>query len=352
MSTYLLIGQGLCGTWLSYYLEQAGIDYRIIDEPRANSATRVASGVINPVTGRRIVKTWMIDQLLPFVWDAYQALGKRCETTLIRRKDILDFFATPQMREAFVQRQMEDDQYIHIPEDQLSWSRHFQYDFGMGQIQPCYHIDLEAMLKSWRAILNQRKRIVEERFDINQLQVGEQGVSYQGSTYEKIIFCDGIESFSLPYFSMLPFGLNKGEALWVSIPGLPDTHIYKKGLTLVPWSEGIFWLGSTYLWEFENDDPTPGFRQFGERWLQQVVKGGYEIIDHRAAIRPATLERRPFVGFLPHQPRIGILNGMGTKGCSLAPWFAKQLSDQIVHGTAIDPLAEVQRFEKILRRQA
>jgi hypothetical protein len=43
---------------------------------------------------------------------------------------------------------------------------------------------------------------------------------------------------------------------------------------------------------------------------------------------------------------------MGTKGCSLAPWFAHQFTESILHGTAIDPLVSVTRFEKILRKHA
>jgi len=58
---YLIIGQGICGTFLSWYLRKAGISFIVIDEPRPDTASRVAAGIINPVTGRRIVKTWLIN---------------------------------------------------------------------------------------------------------------------------------------------------------------------------------------------------------------------------------------------------------------------------------------------------
>jgi hypothetical protein len=38
----------------------------VIDESNPFTATKAASGVINPVTGRRIVRTWRIEELLPF----------------------------------------------------------------------------------------------------------------------------------------------------------------------------------------------------------------------------------------------------------------------------------------------
>jgi hypothetical protein len=52
----------------------------------------------------------------------------------------------------------------------------------------------------------------------------------------------------------------------------------------------------------------------------------------------------------PHYPAIGILNGMGTKGCSLAPFFAKQLIRRLLSGESITAEADVSRFQRILSR--
>jgi hypothetical protein len=41
---------------------------------------------------------------------------------------------------------------------------------------------------------------------------------------------------------------------------------------------------------------------------------------------------------------IGIFNGMGTKGCSLAPYFAEQMTEHILHQTPIDKEASIDRF--------
>jgi hypothetical protein len=52
----------------------------------------------------------------------------------------------------------------------------------------------------------------------------------------------------------------------------------------------------------------------------------------------------------PQHQQVGILNGMGTKGCSLAPYFAKQMADHLSHKMPIDREAEIIRFQKILAR--
>jgi len=62
------------------------------------------------------------------------------------------------------------------------------------------------------------------------------------------------------------------------------------------------------------------------------------------------LERRPFVGFHPLYPSVGILNGMGTKGCSLAPYFSQQLVNHISSQLPIHPEADIKRFARVLSR--
>src|SRR5882724_8205616 len=94
----LIIGQGICGTFLSWWLEKAGLSWLVIDEQRLFTASKAAAGLINPVTGRRIVKTWMIDELLPFAKEAYRQIGETLGRPYMEPVSVVDFFPTPQMR--------------------------------------------------------------------------------------------------------------------------------------------------------------------------------------------------------------------------------------------------------------
>ena len=93
---YLIVGQGIAGTFLSYYLIRAGKKVIVIDEYNPATASRVASGIINPVTGRRVVTTWMIDELLPFAQNAYSEIGAFLNCTPARDIEIINFHATEQ----------------------------------------------------------------------------------------------------------------------------------------------------------------------------------------------------------------------------------------------------------------
>jgi len=347
---YLIIGQGISGTWLSYYLQKANKSFIVIDNAQPNSASRVAAGIINPVTGRRIVKTWMIDELLSFLIPAYEELGNELNIKAIEKKSLIDFHPTPQMKIAFDERVKENADLLFHPDDQWQYQNIFNYELGFGEVDPCYVVNLKEILPAWRKKLLSNSQLLEEDFEITELKQADAGINYKNIKAEKIFFCDGIHSSQNPFFKNLPFALNKGEAILIEATGIPSTHIFKKGMMLTSIQKDLFWLGSNYLWEFPDDQPTELFRKQTELLVRSWLKVPFKIVDHKASVRPANIERRPFVGFHPTYKNVGILNGMGTKGCSLAPFFAKQLTDHLNSGNEILAEADIKRFTKILTR--
>ncbi len=346
----IIIGQGISGTFLSYYLQKKSLSFILIDESRPNTASKAAAGMINPVTGRRMVKTWMIDELMTFSKNAYQQIGDELNMECMTERKIIDFFPTPQMRNAFIDRFNEDADYLDLPASENEWRENFNYEFGFGEIAPIFLVDINGLLSSFREKLIADGQLMEEKFDINELHTIENKIQYKNISSDKIIFCDGINGVDNPYFKNLPFAPNKGEALIVEIKEFPSSHIFKKGINIVPLKKNLFWIGSSYEWDFKDEQHSENFRMQTESVLHQWLKMPFNIVDHVASVRPATLERRPFVGFHPAHQNIGILNGMGTKGCSLAPYFAKQLVENMINNSIILPEGNVQRFNKILLR--
>lgn len=348
---FLIVGQGISGTWLSWFLDQEKKDFLVIDHPKPEAPSRLAAGLINPITGRRHVETWMADILLPFAWQQYNELGRALGINAISEKKIIDFFPSPQMRLSFQDRIAEGSDRMRISDDENSYRDIFQYDFGYGSIQPAYTAHLENILPAWRKKLIERQLILEELVDHSAFEVAPGQIRYKDIIASTLIFCDGSLGAHNPFFKNLPFAPNKGEALILEIPDLPGNCIYKKGLSLVPLAtEGQWWLGASYEWDFNHPDPSTAFLDKSVQTLKQWLKLPFQVTDHLAGLRPATLERRPFAGMHPLYPSVGILNGMGTKGCSLSPFFARQLTDHLLHQQPILPEAHVSRFTKLLQR--
>ncbi|RXK82998.1 NAD(P)/FAD-dependent oxidoreductase [Filimonas effusa] len=349
---YIIIGQGICGSFLSWELSKEGQKLLIIDEPRPFSSTKVASGVINPVTGRQVVTTWLAEELIPFTWDSYSQLGEHIGEQLVEPCSIYAFPPSEQMREAYNKKMEEGPGFVKpLPiETTELYHQYFNFRNGAVEITPVWLIHLHKLLKGWRQQLATYHTLWEEKFDNTQLQIQPSHVSYKGIKAKKVFFCNGIDTFEHPLWSKLPYSYNKGEALIADIPGLPFKHIYKFGITtLVPWYNNLWWVGSSYDNHFTDDQPSETFRNRKMAELELLLKCDYSVIDHIASIRPATIERRPFAGFHPLHPTAGIFNGMGTKGCSLAPYLAKQLARETLYNEPVIASASVQRFSGILK---
>ena len=344
---YLIIGQGLVGTWMSFHLEQAGISYKVINDPNIKSATSVASGVINPVTGRRIVQTWMIETILPYAVNAYQQISKQLNIDIIKQSPVIAIHPSQQMMESFEYRLQHDNVYLY-KQDPSQWEKYFESPFGIGAIDSCYWIDLNSMISNWKNLLIQKRNYMDAHFDLKDVKFLENEIIWNNIQAERIIFCDGLNSMNNPYFKSLPFAPNKGEALIIKVPGLKNENIYKNSVTVVPWKDDLFWVGSSYEWEFNNTKPTPAFKEKMTQCLDQFLKLPYQIIDHLVGVRPANTQRRPFIGLHPLHKQLAICNGMGTKGCSLAPYFTNELFNLLEHNKTVEPEASLKRFDSIL----
>jgi glycine/D-amino acid oxidase-like deaminating enzyme len=349
-SPILIIGQGISGTMLSWYLYKAGIPFIVIDNNNENTASKVAAGIINPVTGRRIVTTWRIDEIMPFAVNAYNEFASFFNIETVAEKSVIDFLTTSQMHNAFKERIAENASFLSIG-NELDWKNEFYGNYNFGIIQPAYIIAVQTILATWRNFLIEKKLLITELFNIEKLTVQKNEILYNDAHFDKIIFADGAIGEQNSYFKNLPFALNKGEALIIKCNTLSQGFIYKKGITIAPIGDGEFWIGSNYSWNYEDEKPTEKFYNETKLQLEQWLKLPFQIIDHKAAIRPANVERRPFVGFHPVYNNVGIFNGMGAKGTSLVPFFANQFVQHLIQQTPIDAEVDVQRFKKVLNRK-
>lgn len=346
----LIIGQGICGSLLSWFLEERGYSFMVVDENDPSSASRISTGIINPVSGRLREPAWMIGDVMPFASQVYTEIGRRFNTSFITQLPLADFFPSPQMRLSFTEQAAKGHTYLRWPENEYGLDEYINQSFGYGLIDPCYVVQMGRFIQQWREHLVINNRLIEAKLETPGTDLLKQAQEQLGITAEQIIFCDGAATAISPLFGLLPFALNKGETLTVRIPGLPQQHIYKRTFSLSPAGEEHFYWGASYVWNTTDPQPTTAFREQAEAQLKHFVKLSFTVEDHRAAFRPATVERRPFAGFHPLYPETSLLNGMGSKGASLAPWFAKQMADLICDHKPVQPEVNIERFRRILSR--
>ena len=88
---------------------------------------------------------------------------------------------------------------------------------------------------------------------------------------------------------------------------------------MLPNGQRLCRVGST----FDNQDLTSKVTENARarliEKLDKLIKFPYRVKGQQAGIRPATLDRRPFIGLHPEFEPLVVFNGLGTKGVSLAP---------------------------------
>ena len=230
----IIVGQGISGTVLSSALMEQHQKVLVIDDGNKKAASKIASGVINPVTGRRIVKTWQIDEVMPAAVRIYKALENKLNTQIIQQCNIVNFHASEQMQKAFKERISEDPTYLSTQPLPNKIAAAFEAPFGHTVIDPCWLIHLENLLHHWRQYLIEKNTFLQDVFDFKKLDITAEKIIYENYTANKIIFCEGAKGQDNPYFKQLPFAPNKGEALLVKINDLDNQFIYKKAVSIVP----------------------------------------------------------------------------------------------------------------------
>jgi len=287
----------------------------------------------------------MYDEIYPFAMRTYQQLQQLLNVPVFRERDIWMVLPSEQLRTAFNTKTTSGAarQYTQ-PADTSFWDAWLHQPYGAAIVKGATVL-LHNLLPAWRSYLQERQLLREERLDTDHLQISAQGVNYKGISARALIFCEGAQTVANPWFGPhIPYLLNKGEVLKVHVPGLITENIIKRSITLVPQEKEVFWVGSTFAWDYPDELPTPEKRAYLEEGLRQLLKVPYTVQEQQAGIRPSGKDRRPIMGLHPACPALGMFNGLGTKGCSLAPYMADMLSRHLLEGLPLLPETDIRRY--------
>ena len=66
----LIAGGGLAGICIAYQLAEKNIPFILLDKG-SNQSSLKAAGLINPIVFRRMLKSWRVDEFLPYALEFY-----------------------------------------------------------------------------------------------------------------------------------------------------------------------------------------------------------------------------------------------------------------------------------------
>ena len=347
---FLIVGAGLAGCVLARQLEARDQPFVLLGDPARASAADVAAGIINPVTGRWMTKSWRIDEFAPEAREFYQALERESGRSLHHPIAITRFCLNAEDAKR-ARRRLRNPRYASVLESfQAPGAEGADYAdlHGSLRISGGAWVDLPAVLDVLRTRYQRSGQFQVGNFDHGALARDEAGWCYAGQAFRGVIFCEGAALPANPWFGHLPLQAAKGETLLCRSGHLePPEKILHHDKWVLPYPDGSFRLGATYDDADPNPAPTAAARSEILHAFGQLNPGKPQptILKHLAGHRPGTVDARPLLGAHPSESGLYLFNGLGSKGASLAPTLSRELCEFLLDGRALDPETDLRRFD-------
>ena len=324
-SSWTIVGQGLAGTCLAWALWERGVPFSLVDGGGGGSS-RVAAGMVNPITGKNFEPSWRIAEFLPEAL----ALYGRVEARIGRRL----WYAFPVLRLAGSEKEwrkivakLELKEVAPWIEGEVAAPEGWT---GAVEVRGGGRLDTRAFLEGSREFFAALGCFRSGEISMENIQAHE-------------IRCEGAVGLMTGRYGR--HRCAKGEILTIRAVGWDESRIrIGAGGWLVPQGGGVFRVGSTYEWNELDEVPTIKGRLRVEEIAGRLGGEGYEVIGHDAGVRPILRRSEPLIG-----PMMGggwMMNALGSKGALYAPGMATRLAEWLVEGVEPEPEVDFRVFQE------
>ncbi|HCC21182.1 MAG TPA: hypothetical protein DEP88_08040 [Verrucomicrobiales bacterium] len=324
---YLIIGQGLAGSALALELINRGERVLVVDRQDPGSSSRVAAGLITPLTGKGMNPAWRQREYLDIAKGYYRKLESESGRKLYHSTPTVRIFQSEKEREKWRAKHCEYKEWAfdtEAPDDPI------RSGFGAIEMPEGAWLDTLAYLQVVQDRLIDAKAWRQGSFYESDVQFLPDGVQWKDVKAEKIILCQGAYGLSGVagydgWFGNVAHRSAKGEILSLRVGGLDESKRYHANGWLAPREGGLWKAGANYEWKVLDSNSTDAGKEevlnklrtwIGEDDVQM------EVIGHEAGVRPIIRNSRPIVGFHSKHSNVGFFNGLGSKGTLMAPAVA------------------------------
>ena len=340
-----IVGQGLAGSTLAEQLMRRGMRVLVINKSETSSSSRVAAGMYNPITGNNMVLTWRAAEIFPYLREYYSGLEQIFNTKFLFPLDIYRPFIAADEFNDWMGRSVDPiySQFVKrvIDHNKEPWIK--ADAFGGLEIIGGGYVDLPIYLDAVKKWLQDHGAYSEGKIDFESFNPNDQLVVYKKYSAPKIIFCNGPGLSKSGLFDFARLSAVKGEILTVELNNKLD-YILNRGVFVIPRQNGLARIGATYERDNLELKPTEKGRSYIIEKQRYLCELNYKISDQLVGLRPIMRDRKPILGWHHVHKHIGVFNGLGAKGVSLAPFFSNHFAEHIVEGKELDAQVNVARF--------
>jgi glycine/D-amino acid oxidase-like deaminating enzyme len=318
-----IVGQGLAGTCLAWVLWRRGVKFTLVDRG-AGGSSRVAAGMVNPITGKNFEPSWRIAEFLP------EALAFYAEVEKVIGRQV--WYPFPVIRLASTEKEWRKiASKLELPEV-APWV--------IGEV-PAPAGWMGAVAVSGGGRLDTRAFLEGSREFFETLGCFRVGDISDRDFQRNEIRCEGASGLFAGRYG--PHRCAKGEILTLRASAWDETRIrVGAGGWLVPQGGGVFKVGSTYEWNELDELPTASGRLRVEEIATRLGGEIFEVIAHDAGIRPILRRSQPLIGPMPQGG--WMFNALGSKGSLYAPGMARRLGEWLIGGTEPEPEVDIRVF--------
>lgn len=349
---HLIIGAGIAGCALAFAFEQVGQPYLVLNDEVGDAASAVAAGLFNPITGSRFVKTWMAEEVFAHLHPFYQQWQALLGSTFYHPTPIVRPFGSIAEQNMAIAKTAEPDYaaYIMAIDVPSELQNLVQAPLGGMVFGQGGWVDVPALMAAMHQWLRHAGQYQLGSISHSDLSEADGLVYWKGQPYQSATFCTGYRANTEPAFDQIRFSPVRGEIIEVEYDSdaepWPNLAVSKGIYLLGTPGTNRLRVGATYNWRQPSPETSlEGLTELCTE-LDQVLKAKYQVRTHKAGVRPAIADRRPVVGLLPSCKRIGMLNGLGSKGTSLGPWLATRLVDFYLNEIPLPIAVSPDRFRK------
>lgn len=339
---YLVIGQGLAGSLLTWELLKRQKKVIIVDNNQEN-ASLIAAGLINPVTGMRFVKNVNVDYLLPTAIDYYHQLSQFFQQTFYVEKSMLRVIRHDKELIACQKRFSQPDYHAYLS-SKLTSHTEINAEIGLLKQKQTGYLLTRPLLTALKEYFISTHSYLKANMAYDDIKLTPT-LQWKHIKPKQIIFCEGYQAIHNPWFSWLPFQLVKGEIITAQSSTKIINHILNYGHWFIPLDSHHFRTGATFDRENLNTDITSSAKDTLYHSLSHIypnVKTEH-IINQQAGVRPTTLDKNPFMGTHPKHKELVFFNGFGAKGSLQIPWNCQSLADYLINNAPILPSNNILR---------
>jgi glycine oxidase len=340
----LIIGQGLAGTALAWRLWERGVPFVIADRDEPVTCSKVAAGLITPITGMRLTVSWRYVLFYREALRFYRECGRHLQQRFLFPRGYVRLLKNEQEIAKWEKRRRDPDMqpFLHRKQPQLDATVIRDPHNGFQQRHAAW-LDTTAYLQTSRRFFESLHAWIKADVQPADVHDDAEGVEWNGQRFSHIIWAQGWSAEKHPLLHWVPFQSALGTILTVTADLHGEKRILNRGCWLLPRNDGTLRAGSTYEWTFaDQNTPSPTQVQALEASLQNLLKAPAHITATQSAVRPIIKNRQALMGTHPSHPRVAFLNGLGSKGSLRSPWLARHLIEHLLDGSEIEAEMDLQ----------